>query len=402
MPTFGSLFSGIGGLDLGLERAGWECRWQVEIDEWRRSRLAVRWPGVRRWDDVRTFLADTSREPTQCVAGKAGGQGRQQSDTLASKTVRQGDRTAGPEGIEPCCGDVRTFLADADKRCKPAGEAVQPGGERTRLCREDWRVDLIAGGFPCPPVSVAGRRLGVSDDRWLWPEFRRVVATLRPRAVLIENVPGLLSIDFGRIFGAILADLDSLGYVGWWHCVGAAHVGAPHIRDRVWVVAYAANVVGVDVSRVRQNAGAEKSQIRPHHLEQFGGCGNSSSDADGGRCQGQRLPEHGAEQRPSGRQPDGLRTGGRGDGADASDATGERLEKRDGTRSLQEDADPATPAPEWWDTEPPLGRLVDGDADRLARRHNSLALAALGDAVVPQVAEFLGRRLIETIGDHDE
>src|SRR6266508_1806534 len=99
MPTFGSLFSGIGGLDLGLERAGWECRWQVEIDEWCRRVLARHWPDVPRWDDAKTFVADT-------------------------------------EGVtEP----LRT--PSTERLGRPAG----------------CRVDLICGGFPCQPVSLAGR-----------------------------------------------------------------------------------------------------------------------------------------------------------------------------------------------------------------------------------------------------
>src|SRR5215510_9060927 len=122
MLTFGSLFAGIGGIDLGLERAGMECRWQVEIDPFCRQILAKHWPEVKRYDDIRKLAA---------------------SD------------------LEP--------------------------------------VDLMAGGFPCQDLSQAGKRAGIEGTRsGLWFEFARLVRGLRPRYVLIENVPGLLVYDAMR------------------------------------------------------------------------------------------------------------------------------------------------------------------------------------------------------------
>src|SRR5689334_3925575 len=145
MPTFGSLFAGIGGLDLGLERAGWTCRWQVEIDAFCQRVLAKHWPDVPRY------------------------------------------------------GDVRSLDAGALER-----------------------VDLICGGFPCQPVSAAGTRLAEADERWLWPEYARVVGSLRPGLVLVENVPGLLV----RGAGDVLGDLATLGYDAEWESIPAAALGA--------------------------------------------------------------------------------------------------------------------------------------------------------------------------------
>jgi DNA (cytosine-5)-methyltransferase 1 len=99
-------------------------------------------------------------------------------------------------------------------------------------------VDLVCGGFPCQPHSLAGRRSGAQDERDLWPEFARLIRELRPRWVVAENVPGLLSIDAGRFFGGVLRDLAACGYDAEWDCLPAAAVGAPHRRDRVWIVAY--------------------------------------------------------------------------------------------------------------------------------------------------------------------
>ena len=157
---FGSLFAGVGGLDLGLERAGMRCGWQVENDPYATAVLRKHWPDVRRWDDVRTF----------------------------------------------------------------------PPNDGT-----DWNVDLICGGFPCQPVSLAGKRKAQADERWLWPEFARIIRTLRPRYALMENVPGLLVHGMGDVLG----DLAESGYDAEWTSIPAAAVGAPHLRWRVFILAYA-------------------------------------------------------------------------------------------------------------------------------------------------------------------
>lgn len=103
-------------------------------------------------------------------------------------------------------------------------------------------VDVLCGGFPCPPVSAAGKRLGKRDPRWLWPHFERAVRDLRPRYVAIENVPGLLSTrddEFGQpLMGTVLGDLAALGYDAEWQVLSAADVGSPQGRERVWIVAY--------------------------------------------------------------------------------------------------------------------------------------------------------------------
>jgi DNA (cytosine-5)-methyltransferase 1 len=273
MPTFGSLFAGIGGIDLGLERAGWECRWQVEWEPFCQHVLGHHWPSVRRYGDV---------------------------------------------------------------------------------TRVDWdaveRVDLVAGGFPCQPVSNAGRKLAQGDERWLWPEFYRAIRALRPSLVLVENVPGLLDRGMGDVIGG----LASLGYDSEWDCVPAAAVGAPHIRDRLWVVAYPA----------------------------------------GSGYEGQRWDERGLQE---GSLEEGSPRGG---AALLADATGERqpgprqpFDAFDPTSSRYREA--ATPVdggrPSQWESEPDVGRVAHGIPARVDR------LRALGNAVVPQVVEVIGRRMIEML-----
>jgi DNA (cytosine-5)-methyltransferase 1 len=162
MYTVGSLFTGIGGLDLGLERAGMTVRWQVERDPWCQRVLAKHWPNVQRYKNVEDVGVDLEA------------------------------------------------------------------------------VDLICGGFPCQPVSQAGHQKGTDDDKWLWPEFQRIVGLLRPRVVLVENVPGLFTANGGHAFGEVIGDLADSGYDCEWSMLRADYtVGAPHRRERVWIVAYA-------------------------------------------------------------------------------------------------------------------------------------------------------------------
>ena len=155
--TVGSLFSGIGGFDLGLERAGMHVEWQVENNEFCRQVLKKHWPST------------------------------------------------------PCHYDITQI---------------------------DWRdiprVDLICGGFPCQPFSVAGKRGGKADDRYLWPEVVRCLDALRPTWFLGENVPGLINLALDQV----CIDMESLGYAVWPVCVPACAVDAPHRRERVWIIAY--------------------------------------------------------------------------------------------------------------------------------------------------------------------
>lgn len=101
----------------------------------------------------------------------------------------------------------------------------------------DWgwqhEVDVIAAGFPCQPISTAGKRLGRADERWLWPEVARAVRHVRPRHVVLENVPAILA----RGAGDVLSDLACLGYDVRWGCVRASAAGAPHRRERWFCVA---------------------------------------------------------------------------------------------------------------------------------------------------------------------
>lgn len=106
---------------------------------------------------------------------------------------------------------------------------------RITIPRTRYGYDVLFGGFPCQPHSVAGKRKGKDDHRDLWPEFRRIIGDIRPRAVLLENVPNIT-----RTVGTgVIADLAALGYDATWGIISAADAGAPHLRERWWCVGYA-------------------------------------------------------------------------------------------------------------------------------------------------------------------
>jgi DNA (cytosine-5)-methyltransferase 1 len=105
----------------------------------------------------------------------------------------------------------------------------------------DYRgtVDVVTGGFPCQDLSSAGKQEGFSGERSsLYTEMLRVISECMPQYAIFENVTGLITGDSGRWFGQFLYDLDKIGFDAEWHCIEAAYVGAPHRRNRVWVIAY--------------------------------------------------------------------------------------------------------------------------------------------------------------------
>lgn len=100
------------------------------------------------------------------------------------------------------------------------------------------RIDVLSGGFPCQPFSLAGKRKGTEDDRYLWPEMLRVIRTVRPRWVVGENVFGIVNWSGGMVFDKVCSDLEAAGYEVQPYIIPACGVGAPHRRDRCWFVAY--------------------------------------------------------------------------------------------------------------------------------------------------------------------
>ena len=271
-----SLFSGIGGLDLAAEWAGFTTVGQCEFADYPTKVLEKHWPDVPRWRDIRTLTKESFYERT---------------------------------------------------------------GQRT--------VDVISGGFPCQPFSVAGKQKGKNDDRYLWPEMLRVIRELRPRCVVGENVPGILKIAAGQV----VKDLERAGYhVVVFHYEAAA-VGAWHRRARVFFVGLT-DVADTACKRIQGHAAicAAKPAERS---------GQMQSDAESGNEA----------------VYDAMRSGCAGDAR---------------WKQLQELADGRC-----WAAEPDVGRVAHGIPSRVDR------LKCLGNAVVPQQAYPIFKALAEELQRED-
>lgn len=310
----GSLFSGIGGLELGLEWAGvGETQFQVEIDDYCRAVLAKHWPAVARFADI---------------------------------------RTVGAHNLPP--------------------------------------VDVLCGGFPCQDISNAGKRAGITGARsGLWAEFARIIRELRPRYVVVENVGALLV----RGLDTVLGDLAAAGYDAEWDVLSAADVGAPHLRRRVFLIAWRADTA------VRGVEGEQLPSERWQFVADPNGMGTPVADAGRPERRPRIAAGDNSNGTDAGRQETPSRVGkccqALADAA-GSNSLGERLEgQREGRaapRSTDRPGDGRDSA--WWSTEPDVGRVAHGVRARVDR------LRALGNAVVPQCAEVVGRRLLEIADCH--
>lgn len=330
---YGSLFSGIGGLDLGFERAGFRCAFQVESNEFCRKVLAKHWPDVPRFEDV---------------------------------------KTVGPN--LPFC-------------------------------------DVLIGGFPCQDVSNAGKGEGIEKGTrsGLWSEFDRIIRLVRPRYVAVENVPGLFTRGFGRVLG----DLFKSGYDAEWTTLTAAQFGAPHLRERIFLVAYP------DRSRCRRPDLPVQPEADPDALRVFPSHWSwPVADSHRTGCE-ERDPTPVPDQQgfDSGDHPAGITpdTNGRSArrhsqilqtgypepcGRPSSDTERIGFEEGHGEEGFEEAQDAGSPSGAnhfgWqvggsWATrnvpEPCIRRVDDG----LSRRVDKARLMALGNAVVVECAEFVAR-----------
>jgi len=215
----------------------------------------------------------------------------------------------------PCYDDVRTLTAE-------------------RLATDGIAVDVICGGFPCQDISVAGKGEGIEGERsGLWSEFARLIKEIGPLLAIIENVPRLRTLGTDRV----LSDLEELGYACEPIVVGAVHAGAPHRRQRAWLVANAVS------GELRQQPG------------RGGGADWASTSF---------VAKHGEEW-------------------SLADADSEQMERPPIARAQ------CRP----WDIEPDICRVVDGLPARLVEDE----LRALGNAVVPQIPEMIGRAIMEAM-----
>lgn len=136
-------------------------------------------------------------------------------------------------------GDIADLVADTERERREGQLRNTEGQHRLRdRGREDQDLTILTGGFPCQPFSHAGRRQGTADDRYKWPEMFAVIRNVRPDWVIAENVRGLVTWNNGMVLETVCADLESEGYEVQPLVIPACAVGAPHRRDRVWIIAH--------------------------------------------------------------------------------------------------------------------------------------------------------------------
>ena len=308
-----SLFTGIGGLDLAAEWAGFTTVGQCEFADYPTKVLERHWPDVPRWRDIRTLTGESFYERT---------------------------------------------------------------GLRT--------VDVISGGFPCQPFSVAGKQKGKGDDRYLWPEMLSVIRELAPRWVIGENVPGIL-----RIAAAdVVKDMEREGYDVVVFDFEAAAVGAPHRRERIAFVgnakhdgSLAAEIGGSIVASSTWCAERPHTPVEPERA--------------GGRAYNEAIPDHyckrckeqhfSAESDESERRINKIHNGN-STSEGFSDWVKISLERSEQIAQLERS--------DWWAVEPDMGRMAHGIPHRVDR------LRCLGNAVVPKQFYPIFRAIWEA--EHDE
>jgi DNA (cytosine-5)-methyltransferase 1 len=214
--------------------------------------------------------------------------------------VRLGSLCSGvgglERGVEWATGATTAWQVEADAFCRGVLAMHWPKADRSVVDVFDAeglarlpRVDAVCAGFPCQPSSAAGARLGRADERWIWPAIAAAIGVVRPRVVFLENVAGLLSVDGGGGFGDVLADLAALGFDAEWTMLRASDVGAPHRRERLFVLAHAhgSGLTGLRLGGLPSNGNAECGD----DADRCGGAGHLGNAA----VQGRARPDDGAE-----------------------------------------------------------------------------------------------------------
>jgi len=250
-----------------------------------------------------------------------------------------------------------------------------------------WRgkVDIICGGFPCQDISSAGKGAGIEGSRSsMWKHMARIIGEVRPRYAFVENSPLLV----GRGLAVVLADLAEMGYDAKWGIVGAHNAGAPHKRDRIWILATDSNLCRCD----------DGSDPERQHKTDNAQIGETEKDKQSGSFWKYRTSEDcgdvaDTESRESGQQTkwqrrentiggDNDRRGDQGKRSEICNSTVDGLQDRTEKPMGEPGADAKSKRSDWWATEPDVGRVAHGVASRVDR------LKAIGNGQVPAVAQL--------------
>jgi DNA (cytosine-5)-methyltransferase 1 len=263
-----------------------------------------------------------------------------------------------------------------------------------RLAADGIAVDVICGGFPCQDISTAGKGAGLAGERsGLWSEIARLVGELAPQFVIVENVSALLS----RGLGDVLGDLASVGYDAEWHCIPASAIGAPHRRDRVWIVAHPQSFghrQGREAGDFSGSNGGSNGSLCGFAIGASGepnNLANAKGKSRDGRNYNARIGVVGEAVSKLG---DGcgevalaypVRRGRQGSGQSIQSSNPAPLIQRQAIDAFHGRVAGI------WSVEPNVGRVANGVPDRSHR------LKGLGNAVVPQIPELIGNAILNAI-----
>jgi len=308
------------------------------------------------------------------------------------------------------CSDIEPWCQELYAKRFP--DSIQLGDitkiDTSQLPAGDW---IITGGFPCQDISIAGKGAGIHGERsGLWFEYWRLINDLRPRFAIMENVGMLVH----RGLREVLGSLSEIGYNAEWQDIRASDVGAPHRRERIWIVAYPEHDGRNKTKKPRKYCRneSEKQAGAQHIVDEFEGIDLLRGKGFTGKTEDVAYPASDRRQWPGsgsatqeGLQPRSEHTGElesrpEGCGEDVAD-TGSigQAERRDtgfqditesgGLRTNNRVRTPINERGQWWSTEPDVGRLAHGVPRRVDR------LRGLGNAIVPQIAELLFRQIIK-------
>jgi len=361
MRTHLDLFSGIGGFAIAAQACGYKTIGFCEREPYAQQILKERFGAL---------LADAESLHSDGSTSDAGSLGEIPRPSLAKK------QQSGSASLHPTLHDNIFTLNGADY----AG------------------VDLLTGGFPCQPFSVAGKRLGKADDRAIWPEMLRVIREAQPTWIIGENVAGIVSMELDNI----LSDLEGIGYAAWPLVIPACAVDARHRRDRVWIVAHATRELQHGRGQSRNGRGQH-----PDGGEDVAHAGSAGLEGLAGHGDNGNEPGRDDEEQDRPACPRRLLPGGwrevvfaaecdpEGDGLcpcgfDYSEGCSQPGPTQDGYEYLERDGvlygRPEETGAQWL-PEPELGRVAHGIPNRAHR------LRGLGNAIVPQVAEEIIRAI---------